>query len=259
MVTSIGAPMRAAYCRNGCLQAYINNYQDFCSVLDNCIITKLYIRYTIFIIAITYIIYTIIILWRNYLQIVRFYYVNYGPINESACLSVRTNGNPGPRRMTDTQYSTLNTPCIWLGIPERRMRILPNFRIPHSNTWIWGWSFKCWVLINRHKFRAWTQNLSWILRTLHSGFTLHTQDPPHSNTLRSECGVLSIRHKCGARSQKQTHDRTAWRHSVFNIANDKHSWYRRLACKIPMRQYNRETILFNLVIVLNNTWRGTRT
>ena len=75
-----------------------------------------------------------------------------------------------------TQHSTLHTPCIWLGIPEGRMWILPHFKIPHSNTWIWCWSLKCRVLINRHKFRAWTQNLWWILRTLHSGFTLHTQD-----------------------------------------------------------------------------------
>ena len=85
---------------------------------------------------------------------------------------------PGPQLMTDTQHSTLNTPCIWLGIPERRMWILPHFKIPHSNTWIWCWSLKCRVLINRHKFRAWTQNLWWILRTLHSGFTLHTRDSP---------------------------------------------------------------------------------
>ena len=32
-----------------------------------------------------------------------------------------------------------------------------------------------------------------MIHTLHSGF-------PHSNTLSVECGVLSIRHKCGARS-----------------------------------------------------------
>ena len=83
---------------------------------------------------------------------------------------------PGPKLMTDTQHSTLNTPCIWLGISECRMRILPHFKIPHSNTWSWCWSFKCRVLRNCHKFRAWTQNLWWILRTLHSGFTLHTQD-----------------------------------------------------------------------------------
>ena len=84
----------------------------------------------------------------------------------------------GPKLMTDTQHSTLNTQCIWLGIPERRMWILPHFKIPHSNTWIWCWSLKCRVLINRQKFRVWTQNLWWILRTLHSGFTLHTQNSP---------------------------------------------------------------------------------
>ena len=96
--------------------------------------------------------------------------------------------------MTDTQHSTLNTPCIWLGIPERRMWIIPHFKIPHSNTWIWCWSLKCRVLINRHKFRAWTQNLWWILRTLHSGFTLYTQDSPIQMhwVLSVECWVSVI-------------------------------------------------------------------
>ena len=96
--------------------------------------------------------------------------------------------------MTDTQYSTLNTPCIWLGIPECRMWILPHFKIPHSNTWIWCWSLKCSVLMNRHKFRAWTQNLWWILNTLLSGFTLHTQDSPIQIhwVLSVECWVSVI-------------------------------------------------------------------
>ena len=100
----------------------------------------------------------------------------------------------GPRLMTDTQHSTLNTPCIWLGIPERRMWILLHFKIPHSSTWIWCWSFKGRVLINHHKFRAWTQNLWWILRTLHSGFTLHTQDSPIQIhwVLSVECWVSVI-------------------------------------------------------------------
>ena len=101
---------------------------------------------------------------------------------------------PGPKLMTDTQHSTLNTPCIWMGIPARRMWIHPHFKISHSNTWIWCWSLKCRVLINRHKFRAWTQNLWWIPRTLHSGFTLHTQDSPiHIHWVLSvECWVSVI-------------------------------------------------------------------
>ena len=96
--------------------------------------------------------------------------------------------------MTDTQHSTLKTPCIRLGIPEHRMWILPHFKIPHSNTWSWCWSFKCRVLINRNKFRTWTQNLWSILRTLHSGFTLHTQDSPIQIhwVLSVECWVSVI-------------------------------------------------------------------
>ena len=98
------------------------------------------------------------------------------------------------RPQTYDGYSALHTLCIWLGIPERRMWILPHFKIPHSNTWIWCWSLKCRVLINRHKFRAWTQNLWWILRTLHSGFTLHTQDSPIQIhwVLSVECWVSVI-------------------------------------------------------------------
>ena len=91
-------------------------------------------------------------------------------------------------------YSALHTPCIWLGIPECRMWILPHFKISHSNTWSWCWSFKCRVLRNCHKFRAWTQNSWWILRTLHSGFTLHTQDSPIQIqwVLSVECWVFVI-------------------------------------------------------------------
>ena len=101
---------------------------------------------------------------------------------------------PGPKLMTDTQHTTLHTPCIWLRIPEHRMWILPHFKIPHSNIWIWCWSFKCRILRNRHRFRAWAQNLWWILRTLHSGFTLHTQDCPIQIhwVLSVECWVSVI-------------------------------------------------------------------
>ena len=110
---------------------------------------------------------------------------------------------PGPKLMTDIQHSTLKTPCIRLGIPEHRMWILPHFKIPHSNTWSWCWSFKCRVLINRHKFRAWTQNLWSILRTLHSGSTLHTQDSPIQIhwVLSVECWVSFISLGPGLKSQ----------------------------------------------------------
>ena len=96
--------------------------------------------------------------------------------------------------MTDTQHSTLNNRCIWLGIPGRIIWILPHFKILYSNTWIWCWSLKCRVLINRHKFRGWTQNLWWILRILHSWFTLHTQDSPIQIhwVLSVECWVSVI-------------------------------------------------------------------
>ena len=83
------------------------------------------------------------------------------------------------------------------------MWILPHFKIPYSNTWIWCWSLKCRVLINRHKFRAWTQNLWWILRILHSGFTLHTQDSPIQIhwVLSVECWVSVISLGPGSCSQ----------------------------------------------------------
>ena len=48
----------------------------------------IYIRYTIFKISFSYIMYTTIILCRNYLQIVRSNYVYFGQINESVRLSV---------------------------------------------------------------------------------------------------------------------------------------------------------------------------
>ena len=96
--------------------------------------------------------------------------------------------------MTDTQHSTLNTAWIRLGIPEREMLKLPHLKIPHPNSWIWGWSFKCRELGNQHKLRARTQNLWWILSTLHSGFTLHTQDSPIQihGVLSVECWVPVI-------------------------------------------------------------------
>ena len=99
------------------------------------------------------------------------------------------------RPKTYDGYSALHTQhSIWLGIPERRMWILPHFKIPLSNTLIWGWGFKYRVLRNRHKFRAWTSNLWWIFRTLHSGFTLHTQDSPIQIhwVLSVECWVSVI-------------------------------------------------------------------
>ena len=46
------------------------------------------IRYTISKFSFSYIMYITIILCRNYLQIVRSYYVYFGQINESVCLSV---------------------------------------------------------------------------------------------------------------------------------------------------------------------------
>ena len=100
----------------------------------------------------------------------------------------------GPKLMTDTQHSTLNIPCIWMGYPEHGMSILSHFKIPNSNTWIWGLSFKCGVLRNRHKFKAWLQNLWWIVSTLHSGFTLHTQDSPIQIhwVLSMECWISVI-------------------------------------------------------------------
>ena len=48
----------------------------------------IYIRYSISKISISYIMYTTIILSRNYLQIVQSNNVYFGQINESVCLSV---------------------------------------------------------------------------------------------------------------------------------------------------------------------------
>ena len=45
----------------------------------------IFIRYTIFKISFSYIMYITIILCRNYLQIVRSNYVYFGQINESVC------------------------------------------------------------------------------------------------------------------------------------------------------------------------------
>ena len=116
-------------------------------------------------------------------------------------------------------YSALHTPCIWLGIPERRMWILPHFKIPHLNTWIWCWSLKCRVLINRHKFRAWIQYLWWILRTLHSGFTLHTQDSPIQIhwVLSVECWVSVISLGPGLRFNKSDGSEVTGQGEALNI------------------------------------------
>ena len=89
MVISMVAPMIAAYCLNGCLQTDIYNYHDFFSCFRLiCIITIIYIRYTISKISISHIMYTTIILCRNYLQIVRSNYVYFGLKYEYVCLSV---------------------------------------------------------------------------------------------------------------------------------------------------------------------------
>ena len=101
------------------------------------------------------------------------------------------------RAQTCDGYSALQTQhSMYLNAEPRAYNVNPStLKIILSNTWIWGWSFKCGVLRNLHKFRARP-------RTYDGYSALYTQDS-HS-TLRIppfkylECGVLSIRHKSGA-------------------------------------------------------------
>ena len=100
--------------------------------------------------------------------------------------------------MTDTQHSTLNTPCVWMG-ESWAWNVYPStLRIPIQMHGARVLSVDCWVIVissgSGPKFMMDTQHSTLRIYTPPSGL-------PHSNTLNIESGVLSIRHKSGARNR----------------------------------------------------------
>ena len=94
---------------------------------------------------------------------------------------------PGPRLMTDTQHSTLHV-FEW-GSQSMECEIFHTQDSPFKYMEL-SLEFKEWsaeYLGPSPKLMTHTQHSTLRSHTPHSGF-------PHSNTLRVECGVLSIRH-----------------------------------------------------------------
>ena len=107
------------------------------------------------------------------------YYLSY-PVDQA----------PNLWQILSTPHSTFHV-FEW-GTQSMECQSFSHFKIPNSKKLKWGWGFKCGVLRIRHKFRAWPQNLWWILSPLHSGFALHTQDSPIQIHLSVECWVSII-------------------------------------------------------------------
>ena len=72
----------------------------------------------------------------------------------------------------------------------------------------------CGVLNHRHKLGPIPKIIT---DTQHSTLRIHTPHSrfPHSNTLSVKCGVLSIRHKSGARIHEKHKDR--WTLCLYNV------------------------------------------